>query len=230
MEAIKFFGNLKYTNWTSSHWYPLPWGIINIKAVDISIKPVSSRKGAWYWRFPGHCIEGVGKFEPYLHFQFTGEICVTKERDFFENTDRYFARKYPYGFRAGDNKWVYFDGEFKPSMRYITRGYMERIFQKYSFVDTFSAYAQGSLNFAPMEWAEGFKPDLKKLDQDFETKIYNHQFFGNYKIWRIGKTQQFVILCLDDTELVSPDHLDQPYILNAGWYHAEHPTPSKDID
>jgi hypothetical protein len=214
-----------------SRSFPLPWGEMEVEDALIEGNPWQSRGGAWYWKLPPYCIMGYGDYNPYMKFKFTGTIHVTS---------RYgFKGGHKYGWRQGYSKWVYLDGKIYPCDAYKAEHRMRKL------VDYYSLYPHAKWH--RFEFSQGHLEgknyinlsSLIQKDRQFKSimdtpfsrwKIFNHQSFGDCRIWYIGDETWVVYAASEDVKLVSPDHLDKPVEIPQGISIITHPFPSDDVD
>ncbi len=209
---------------------PLPWGTVNVETCRISGRLHSTRGGAWYWRLPEDAIIGYGEFCPYVDFYFSGRVERTSRRDDIPEDG--------WGMRIGDRCWLYLEGEISPC--WLKR--LENLLVCDQFgVNSEKAQRQGHLTVEDISMtparlvAQNFplwKDTGHQMDLLTRRKIYNHQFFGDCRIFFVDDRRYrvepwvWLVYCVDSTWVVSPDHPDDPILLSPGWYRAEHPVKS----
>jgi len=250
---IRFGLSFAEYNLNQGEWIPLPWGEIELKEVVQVIGHLyQSRRGCWYWHLPKETIIGYGRYNPTAKFYFQGKVSIINDKTLFKN------EKLQYGMRIGDRKSIIFDGRFIPSeifrVESIVRKYLQPEFissvRQYCLSDEVKIfYRQGHLDIFPLfireDWDNLSQFLSKKLDYiiqkgkiennwDYEfvnrNRIFNHQFFGNIKIYWLGE-DYWAIRLINGGEayIVSPDHIIEPVILYSkkdAWFFAEHPLPS----
>lgn len=200
-----------------NYWCPLPYGNISVKNARLFGSVLSTRGGGWRWNLPEKCIVDYKQYSPYTDFNFTGQLNVSVKEN----------EGYTYFLRSSDRKsrWLHFDGQFKASKLYK----FENILKQLNFTKWQENGQQGHLSV----WS--IKPNMKLYDiMSYPSvsqivgrkRIFNHQFFGDCKIYNINKNFDFLLFVRDITYVVSPDHIDNPIILGNGFYFASHPEPT----
>jgi hypothetical protein len=244
-------------NINAGEWIPLPWGEIEFKEfIKVIGHLYQSRGGHWIWDFPPQAIIGYGRFNPTALFYFTGKVKVKYDKVLFEENGG--KIKFFNGMRIGEKKVIIFDGKIIPSeifrIENVVRKYFNEQFifsvRQYCLSNNVkNFYRQGHLDVFPLfireDWDNLSQFISKKLDEVIENgkiknnwdyefvnrrKIFNHQFFGNIKIYWLGE-DYWAIRLINGGEayIVSPDHIQEPVILYSkkdAWFIAEHPLPS----
>ncbi|MEM4134438.1 MAG: hypothetical protein QXV73_04500 [Candidatus Micrarchaeia archaeon] len=198
---------------------PLPWGTIKVISAYIRGRTYQSKGGAWYWCLPEWAVTGRG-YCPSAEFYFTGDIIVTRERDF--------PPPYKWGWRVDQERWVYLDGRIYPSE--LTK--IESLLSRVKILGTGEKIKQGSLKILPC-FIDERDPYWGRAQKYFDStpgrrRIYNHQFFGGgCKIFRIKKDteEEYLLISQNFVHVVSPDHMDEPILLKGGVYKVTHPLP-----
>lgn len=203
--------------------YPIPWGRMNGTFI-IRGNPYSSAGGKWYFRLPGIGRMGYGTYNPFYEFIFRGDIEVSSERDSNHFKDCY-------GWRAGCNKWIYLHGKVYPTRSFIFEMKLQNKF--FEYIDMYwNEGIQGHLFikeiYVPDDEMKKIKMESKELEG--RRRIYNHQFFGDYKVFYIGFNTWVLFVNKDGVKIVSPDHLENPISLDKGVYICKHPSPGEAID
>jgi hypothetical protein len=139
--------------------------------------------------------------------------------------------------------------------RYFTKEFVQSV-RQYCLADENLCFKQqGHLIIYPLSIREDWNNLAKLLSNKIDTlikngeaqgnwafhsvnrrKIYNHQFFGKVKIYWLSDSYWAIrVFRNEKTRVVSPDHLVEPVVIYGqdntdGWYIAEHPLPSSNID
>ncbi len=205
-------------------FYPLPYGWMKVENALIKGNCWNSHGGRWYYRLPDFCYVGYGRYAPYAEFYFTGIVVVTRERDFVNHP----IEQEWYGGRMSTNRWIYFKGEFKPSKLFRAERIIRELIRKCVEIPH-TEMSQGHLLLKRIEEPPLFQNFLDTVVPD-RRRIFNHQFYGYYRIFYLGDGwgRKWVVFCDGEVKVVSPDHLDQPLILDRGAWIAEHPLPGGD--
>lgn len=213
--------------------FPLPYGTYAVNA-EVKGQAYSSNGGCWRWSFPELAVVGYGEYNPYINFFFQGQVSVLGEKSIPDGE---------WGMRIGDRRVIVFHREgalIFPSDLIMVEGYLRSFYRSSPLSEeTMSPIVtQGHLEI--FEMPADFKPatNFSVVGDRFVSgrrKVYNHQFFGDCRIYHV-EGGLWLVGCFGDdgTKVVSPDHIDEPIELRGDaegrWYLVGHPLPEGNVD
>ena len=204
----------------------LPWGTYHLENALFYGSVRSSRAGGWGWKLPNYTLIGYGQYCPYVEFVFSGSCRV------FNGKTWPGPEEEAWGWRIGDRKAIRLEGTIKPSPNYrlemiAVKETAESV--KEEWVWERKPYTQGHLEIRPIRPGS---PRFERLAMNWpwhRRRIFNHQFFGETRIFWVEKGPDsltwLVLVGERGVKISSPDHILDPIQLWGGWYLASHPIP-----
>lgn len=219
--------------------FPLPYGTYSVNA-EVKGNAYSSNGGCWRWNFPELAVVGYGEYNPYINFFFQGQVSVLRKKSIPDGE---------WGMRIGDRKVIVFHKEgalLYPSDLVRVEGYLRALCPPVLLLEgeaipmtlNDQTVKQGHLEICEMPTDFKPAPNFSIVGDRFvpgRRKVYNHQFFGDCRIYHV-EGGLWLVGCFgnNETKVVSPDHLDEPIELRGDeegrWYLVGHPLPESGID